>query len=166
MKTVSLDEMIALLDAIEPHVMAARDAGLAVAAHLIKQEAKSLPGHYQAGGGGLPDWQELHDVTKEDRAHLGFPENDPEERTGELRAAIGSSVQDGAALVGVPSKIVGDGTPRSPYRDIGKVMLAQEMGIGMPRRSILGLATFRKAHEAINAAARSVIYAIAGRDPP
>ena len=166
MKRVTLDEYIAAFEAMPAAVHAARAAGLEAAGELIEREAKGMLGTYQAGGGDMPAWQQLSQVTKDHRAALGFPEDEPELRTVRLRQAISRSVNpaDGVLLVGVASRMVGTGTAADPLRDIGKVAVAQEMGTAeMPRRSFLGLGMYRRAHDAVNIVARAVALALAGR---
>lgn len=165
MRNVTLDELISLLEDMPQEVVTARSYGLAESGRIVAAEARQMLGTYQNGGGEIPAWRPLAETTKAERAELGFAPDDPELRTTRLRAAIESAVDSAAGVVavGVESRIVGEGTRADPRRDIGEVAVAQEMGIGVPKRSFLGLAMYRRAHEAVNLTALRVVMVLAGK---
>lgn len=107
---------------------------LARAAELIEREAKDAVGEYQQPAGPFAAWDPLTDATKEDRVHQGFPEDEPELRTGELRDSIEHVVVGREAEIGSNSE----------------VMEWQELGTSkMPPRSIIGGAAVRKEAEVV-----------------
>lgn len=98
------------------------------AAVIIETDAKNQIGHYQSDVGPFNGWPELADSTKKDRVAKGFTENDPLERTGELRDSIGHEVAGKEAAVGSTSDI----------------MVYQELGTPtIPPRPVLGPAAFK-----------------------
>lgn len=113
----------------------------------VERTAKSEFGTYQPGIGFWPGWAELADATKQDRVSLGFTENDPLLRSGELRDAVTHDV-DGAELevaIGVKG-----GDTHQPYSDgsgavdLGELMIWHELGTAnMPPRPVLGTALAR-----------------------
>jgi len=100
------------------------------AARIVEDEAKASAGSYQGQSGPFAAWAELADSTKADRAHQGFPENEPELRTGEMRDSIERTV-----------------LPSGREAEVGsdsQVLEWQELGTAtMPPRSILGGAAAR-----------------------
>jgi hypothetical protein len=60
----------------------ATHAALEIAARIVEAKAKAAIGTYKYG------WPQLAESTQEDRAHKGFPANEPLLRTGELRNSI------------------------------------------------------------------------------
>lgn len=120
-----------------------QSAGLRDAAALFAEKAKGYLGAYQPALGPIPEWPELAESTKDERADLGFPDNEPLLRTGELRDAIASAHDGRRAAVGVDSRMVGDGTRQNPYRDIGAVAADMEMGTDRaPPRPFLSRAVY------------------------
>src|SRR5690348_10894252 len=72
--------------------------GLKAALRLIRNRARQKMGHYQDQSGPFQDWAELAEATKEERLRLGYTENDPLLRSGELRNSI---VDEAGVLEGV-----------------------------------------------------------------
>jgi HK97 gp10 family phage protein len=72
----------------------ATHAALEVAAQIVEAKAKAAIGTYKYG------WPQLADSTQEDRAHKGFPANEPLLRTGELRDSIQHSSNEKEAHIG------------------------------------------------------------------
>ncbi len=62
------------------------------AGKLVENAAKKEIGTYQAGAQPFVGWDELAEYTKDDRVKLGFSENEPGLRTGEMGAEIGTKV--------------------------------------------------------------------------
>lgn len=89
----------------------------------IEQTAKDEFGIYQPAVGSFRAWSQLADATKAERVRLGFTENDPLLRTGELRDSIGHEVEGMEAAIGSTSD----------------VMVYQELGTSrIPPRPVLG----------------------------
>src|SRR5258708_1324272 len=82
------------------------------AAKLVEKTAKAEIGEYQDGAGEVVGWAELADSTKADRVHQGFPENEPELRTGKLRDSIGHRV-------GTNEAVIGSDDPVMEYQELG-----------------------------------------------
>lgn len=118
------------------------------AARIVKAEAKREIGHYQDEAGPFQKWAELADSTKRQRARLGFPENEPLLRTGEMRDSIEHRVGDREAVVGSDSEI-------AEYQELGTQKI--------PPRSFLGGAAFRKAEDVAKELGRSVTMALVGQ---
>lgn len=117
-----------LLGMITEQAMVENDT-LERAAIIIEVEAKESLGTYQSDSGPFPAWQELADATKADRVAQGYPENEPELRSGALRDSIEHTVLTHSAEIGSDEP----------------VMEFQELGTAhMPARSILGGAAARK----------------------
>ncbi|CAB3784318.1 hypothetical protein [Pararobbsia alpina] len=70
------------------------------AAEEIQKTAKGMIGEYQGAIGPYPAWEELADRTQQERARLGFSENDPGFRTGEMQKSVERTVIDAEAAIG------------------------------------------------------------------
>lgn len=106
---------------------------LVVATKELLGETRKTFGEYQAGSGVYPDWPELAQATKDDRAAQGYTENDPLLRTGDLRDSYYAQVEGLQGGVGSDEEKA----------------LAMEVGDprhNVPARSTLGL-TFARAEE-------------------
>jgi hypothetical protein len=140
-------------------VLAMRDA-----AEIVQVEAKAELGTYQVEAGPFPAWQALADATMLRREEHGFTPNDPLLVTGELRLHIDKSFNPIKAVVGVPSEIVGDGSPGNHARDIGDIAVDMELGTSRaPARPFLGRAAYVKAHDVTRVVAAIMTDAVAGR---
>jgi hypothetical protein len=64
----------------------ARKLALAAATGMVLKEAKRVIGTYDY------NWPQLAPATQEDRAHKGYPANEPLLRDGTLRASIGATI--------------------------------------------------------------------------
>lgn len=71
----------------------------------VERTAKSEFGDYQDAVGPFPEWAELAESTKEERVRLGFTENDPLLRSGQLRDSISHYVEELEVTIGTPSEI-------------------------------------------------------------
>lgn len=112
-------------------VEALREAG-----KIVQTEAKDSVGEYQNESGPFAAWEPLALSTMEDRQRQGYPINEPELRTGELRDSIEITVLPWAKEVEIGSD--------------SDVMVYQELGTDkMPPRSILGGAAARKETEVV-----------------
>ena len=148
----TLASFVAHLAALTIEVEHEAHHALERAAIIVETEAKDSMGEYQVAAGPFAAWAELADATKADRVAQGFPENEPELRTGGLRDSIQHQVRisgaGGEAHVGSDSQI----------------MVYQELGTSrMPPRSILGGAAFRKADEVRDVVGGGVVAVIEGR---
>lgn len=136
--------------------------GLEHAARVVEKAAKAKMGHYQETAGPFVGWAELADSTKEERAHQGYPENEPELRSGLLRDSIEHHAEDFEAEIGVPDKMV-----QHPYHpkpeNIGDIAVYQELGTDkLPPRSFLGGAGVESAHEVVEILGSGVVAALVG----
>ncbi len=119
------------------------------AAQLVATEAKAEIGIYQDAAGPFAEWPELADSTKADRVSKGFSENKPLLRTGGLRDSIEHQVSGDTAHVGSDSDV-------AVYQELGTAR-------GIPPRSFLGGAAFRKEHEIRQLAGESAVAVIEGK---
>jgi len=150
MAELSLTEFASLIPRLMAQSAIAEHEALRDAALVVQKEAKDAIGHYQETSGPFVAWAELAEVTKADRVAQGYPENEPELRTGELRDSIEYTV--GAALFGEQIAEVGSNDD---------VMVYQELGTEhMPPRSILGGAAARKEKEVVEILGEAVFSAL------
>ena len=174
----TIEEWIAYLEGPLPAaVLAAGLPAVKRGTELVQTSAKNMLGHYQAGAGEFPDWEQLHAITIGEREAWGYPGDAPELVTDELRNHIDRSeaeVTPGvfAGAVGVPNEWVGEhddalGDPHTRFRNIGAVAEAQELGLhGMPQRSFLGLSCAKHHDEIVTAMGEGVAAALAGAPAP
>jgi hypothetical protein len=158
----------AFAEFLETRIPAAEIAGhdgVRLAAEIVQTEARAEIGIYQGEAGPFAAWAELAEETKAERVRLGFSENDPELRTGTLRDSIEVTASGHEAAIGVADREVGDGSRENPVRNIGLVAEVQELGHGVPPRSFLGAAAFRKQDWVVNTIAGHVAHALAGLPP-
>lgn len=105
------------------------EAGFRVIVKEIEETAKEEIGVYQPAYGPFDAWAPLAESTKADRVRLGYSEDEPLLRSGELRDSIQSEVVGLAAIVGTKSEIG----------------LLQEVGTSyLPPRPFIGPAYVRK----------------------
>ena len=78
----------------------------------VKAKAKAAIGTYEYG------WPELADRTKEDRSALGFPENEPLLRAGDLRDSIRHRAE---AIPGGAEGVVYSGEKTALWAEMGTV---------------------------------------------
>lgn len=106
---------------------AAVNAGLNVVASKLLADTREKFGEYQTGEGPFQTWPPLAQATKDRRLELGFSEDEPLLRTGDLRDSYYKAVGHMEAGVGSDEEKA----------------LAQEVGnpaTNLPARSTLGLA--------------------------
>lgn len=123
--------------------------GLEKAAVIIENEAKASLGHYQDQAGPFAAWAELAEATKTDRASQGFPDNEPELRTGAMGLTIEHTVVGSEAYIGSDDQIL-------EYQELGTAK--------MPPRSILGGAAVRKTNEVLVTLGTEVVGALVGAE--
>lgn len=143
-------------------VLMEQHEGLEHAARVVEKAAKAKMGEYQGAAGPFVGWAELADETKDQRVNQGYPENEPELRSGILRDSIEHQSGDTEAHIGVPDKMV-----QHPYHpkpeNIGEIAEAQELGTStMPPRSFLGGAGVQKADEVVEILGSFVVGALVG----
>lgn len=125
--------------------------GLERAVKIVEDEAKSSLGTYQGQSGPFAGWDELATSTKEDRAAQGYPDNEPELRSGEMGASIEHTIITPGREAEVGSN--------------SEILEWQELGTSkMPPRSIIGGAAARKEHAVAEALGNSVIAALIGEE--
>lgn len=172
----SVGEFIAHLGRIGPAAQLTVNRGFHHAVEVVWEESRHEIGTYQDEAGPFPAWAPLAETTLAgwDDAHghhypgkeeLGYaPPDNPLLRTGELRDAIEMAVTQNHGVVGVPSRVVGNGTPEDPARDVGDVATELELGTRhMPPRSFLGRALFVKTQEVVAIIGHAVIQGLAGK---
>ena len=132
-------------------------AALERAARVVKTEAKAELGQYQDAAPPLVGWAELAQATKDQRVALGFTENDPGLRSGEMRDGIEHEVEVTAHV----------GTILHGRATIGSAddkMLWFEIGTErQPPRSALGGALVRKTNEVVDIIGHGAAAALTGR---
>lgn len=87
----------------------------------IQKTAQGMIGDYQSAVGPFPAWEELAESTQAERARLGFSENDPGYRSGDMQASIQRIVDGMTAATGSkdPHLVWFDqGTPTQPPRPV------------------------------------------------
>lgn len=137
-------EHIAVMGA---EMVVAEHEGLEKGAQIIEIEAKSSMGSYQAEASPFAAWAPLAESTKRDRVRQGYPEDEPELRSGRLRDTIEHVVIGHEAEIGSNDPIFED----------------QELGTArIPARSILGGAAVRKADEVAELIGEDVVLALMG----
>jgi hypothetical protein len=106
---------------------------LTEAARVVQKEAKESLGEYQTETGQFGPWPELADSTKVNRLALGYTENNPGLREGEMRDSIEVTVKvDG--FTGTAD--IGSDDDKLVYFELGTEH--------QPPRSVLGGALFRE----------------------
>lgn len=112
------------------------EIGFHVIVKEIEETAKDEIGVYQPAVGPFEAWAPLAESTKADRVRSGYTEDDPLERSGELKNSIESEVVGLAGIVGTKNEIG----------------LWQEIGTDhIPPRPFIGPAYVRKIDPLMNA---------------
>lgn len=101
--------------------------GLEVVAARVEKDARDEIGHYQQAAGAFPAWQQLADSTEKEKARLGYPQDAPLLRIGNLRDSISHEVGALEAIVGSPDEVL-------VYQEIGTQHI--------PPRPVLGPALY------------------------
>jgi phage gpG-like protein len=114
---------------------------------LVENEAKGLIGNYQSAFSPFAAWPELAQATKDQRVSLGYSENDPLLREGDLRDSIDHL---SAHTIGV----VGSAEDVAVYQELGTAKI--------PPRSFLGLAAHLKAHDIASLLGHGVVGTLVG----
>lgn len=130
---LSLLDMVTELAAAEVAIHVNARRALERVAVKVEKTAKSEFGHYQPETGPFPAWAELAESTKDERARLGYSEDEPLLREGDLRDSIEHEVSELEAVIGTNSDI-------AEYHEFGTSK--------MPPRPFMGPALVRN-HDAI-----------------
>ena len=96
-------------------------------------------------------WEELHDTTKEERVKLGYTENDPLLRSGELRDSISHETDKSGEIA-----VVGSTLDKMVYLELGTKYMAP--------RSVLGLAAWRSRKKIIKIVGGVTVAALLNTD--
>lgn len=98
------------------------------AAEKVEKVAKSEIGHYQQSVGPFPAWAQLQPETEAEKRRLGYKQNAPLERTGEMRDSISHESQGNEAVVGSTDE---------------KMVWHEQGTVHIPPRPVLGPAGIR-----------------------
>lgn len=143
------------MGALAAHFVMLSAGGFVLALHkgmedvgaVIERRAKEEIGEYQPAVGPFQAWPELAEVTKEDRLRLGFSENDPLFRTGELRDSLSHEAHGLEVAIG----------------STNETMVYHEFGTPkMPPRPVLGTAAFSSKEKVMAILGRAAAIGIAG----
>ena len=149
MANMTLAGFISHIATAQHRIEKATHKALEKAARIVEAEAKRELGHYQSAAGPFVAWAELAPSTKDQRVRLGFTENDPGLRSGEMLRSISHVVGDKEAVIGSNDQ----------------KMVWFELGTGkQPPRSALGGAAFRKEKQIVHALASPVVTGLMGND--
>lgn len=118
-------------------VLAASYSALDMIGRLVRDRAQAKIGTYQNSSGGFPGWPELSEYTKAERVALGFSENEPLYRRGELRDSIRYEVDASLRFV-----TIGSDLDKALWNEVGTTIA--------PPRPFLGPAAFESRDEIAN----------------
>lgn len=135
MKTFSLTGFAAHM-AILAETKIADHCALDVAGQIVEDEAKRVIGTYDYG------WEQLAESTQDQRGYLGYPDNEPLLRTGEMRDSIQHKASDTEVHIGSDN-------PKAEWQELGTRRI--------PPRSFLMGAAIHKAHEVVDAIGRTLV---------
>ncbi len=139
------------LEAGNDKVMLAARLALGEAAKLVQQDAKDRIGEYQDASGPFSAWEPLAEDTEAEKARLGYPQDAPLLRDGDLRDSIVTEQSGNEAVVGSPD-------PVAAWQEFGTV--------NIPPRPFLGPAAFSNREEIRELIGEAVTGALAGKTPP
>lgn len=91
------------------------------AAEDVQKTAQGMIGEYQGAVGSFAAWEQLADSTQAERARLGYSENDPGFRSGEMQRSILRTVSGEEMAVGSNDQHLvwfDLGTPNQPPRPV------------------------------------------------
>lgn len=151
MREFSILGFVEHLAVIGAEIVVAEHEALVKSAEIIETEAKRSLGEYQEESGPIAAWAELADATKADRVQQGYPENDPELRSGALRDSIEKTIGSNEADIGSDSPIM-------EYQELGTAK--------MPPRSIMGGAAARRADEVAQVIGDEFVAVLIGGSAP
>lgn len=147
MREMSLAGFIGHIAGAIVHLEQSEHHAMERAARVVEARAKAIVGHYQHDTGQFPEWAPLAQSTREDRVRLGFPEDDPLLRTGELRDSIGHVAERREAAIGSNLAV-------AEYQELGTSRI--------PPRSFLGVAAYQTAERVAEIAGSGVVRALVG----
>jgi hypothetical protein len=136
------------LTRLAAEIGAAEFRGMDAGAAVIEHAAKAAIGTYQRENlGQNAPWEELAERTKAERVSLGFTENDPGLRDGEMRDSISRTVR-------LPEAAVGSNDDKLEWFELGTAH--------QPARSVLSLAAHREGEKAAGLVGAHVAWTVAG----
>lgn len=148
MKFNELSDFVEYLGKLPRSVRVATQRSLEAGAEILEGEAIDIIGTYQRSGlGPFAAWEELAQSTKEQRARLGYSDNDPGLRSGAMRDSI-------THRVGIGEAVIGSNDQHLVWFELGTVHQSP--------RSVLGIAGYRKAPEVATLIGKQVARAVAG----
>lgn len=102
---MDLDMLARELSQASAKIAAALELNFHIIVKEIEETAKEEIGVYQPAVGPFEAWAPLAESTKADRVRSGYTEDDPLERSGELKNSIESEFVGLAGIVGTKSEI-------------------------------------------------------------
>ena len=162
MKTfATLSGAIAHFKTLNDQIERGLAVGMRDASEMLTHEVKEQIGYYLVGSTGpFPSTAELADATKAERVALGYTENDPGYRSGEMQESYGFRVDEPGLMV---RAAVGSDDLRALWFEMGTERNGNEH---QPARSELGIAAFRHGLAAAEIVGRAVARAVEGKVPP
>ena len=148
MNDMTLTGFIAHLAGASMEIQHHQRTAMERACRVVEAEAKREIGTYQDAAAPFAGWAELADSTKEDRVRLGFSENDPGLRTGEMRDSIGH-------VVGENEGVVGSNDDKLVWFELGTDKQTP--------RSVLGMAAVHKVEDVARILGEGVRAALVGK---
>jgi hypothetical protein len=149
MREMTLEGFIAHLTGSIGALAAAEGHAMEQAAKVVEAHAKKIVGVYQTDTGQFPAWAELADATKDDRVRLGYSENEPGLRSGDMRNSIDHKAEHNEAVIGSDDQ-------HMVYFELGTSK--------QPPRSVLGSAVVQTEHAITEILGSSVVRALVGEE--
>jgi hypothetical protein len=151
MKDFTIESFVAHLATLPVALEIEENRALERAAVIVEAEAVHEIGTYQDEAQPFVPWAELADSTKDQRVALGYTENDPGLRSGEMRASIEHTVTRGP---GEKEAHVGSDDDKMVWFELGTEK--------QPPRSVLGGAMVRKTDEVLEVLGEGFVSALIG----
>ena len=147
MPDMSLAGFMTHLAGVTMELKRGNHAAMERACQVVKAEAVREIGTYQDAAGPFSGWAELADATKDQRVALGFSENDPGLRTGEMRDSIQHHAEAAEGVIG---------------SDDDKLVWFELGTSKQPPRSVLGIAAAHKAEQVAKILGHGVVAHLLG----
>lgn len=148
MSSMSLASFIGHVAGFPARLHAAQWSAFNRVGRMVQSETVRELGSYQAAASPFVAWAELADSTKDERVRLGYTENDPGLRSGEMR----DSIQYQAEHNGVA---IGSDDDKMVYFELGTDK--------QPPRSALGMAVVHKEKQIEHALGAAMVAALTGQ---
>jgi len=117
-------------------------AALEKAGKAILEKAQGKFGHYQRATGEWARWMPLTQYTRDERVGLGYSEDEPLLRSGELRDSVTLSTEHGRI-------VIGSADIRMIWHEFGTTH--------MPPRAVLGPALYEMRNKVIKSISHAII---------